>query len=150
MPANSFSTGRDCQLVVIGPSGPNGEAGSRVDLTHVTSFESRQMTHPIRIDRLDGISIAAELPKGWEGQFEIERGSSAADDFIDGLEQAWHVSGLLEGGTLYQYISETDGSTSTYQFDGAVFKLASAGQWKGDASVRQRLEFFASRRMRVA
>ncbi len=150
MPANSFSTGRDCQLVVIGPSGPNGEAGRRVDLTHVTGFESRQLTHPIRIDRLDGIHIAAELPKGWEGHFEIERGSSAADDFADELEQAWHVNGVLEGGTLYQYVNEADGSISTFQFDGAVFKLASAGQWKGDASVKQRLDFFASRRKRVS
>jgi hypothetical protein len=27
-----------------------------------------------------------------------------------------------------------------------VFKLAQAGTWKGDASVKQRLEFFAGRR----
>jgi hypothetical protein len=150
MPANSFSTGRDCQLVVIGPSGANGQPGTRVDLEHVIGFESRQLTHPIRIDRLDGVHIAAELPKGWEGHFELERGSSAADDFIDSLEQAWFNDGLLEGGTLYQYVTEVDGSVSTYQFDGAVFKMASAGQWKGDASVRQRLDFFASRRQRVS
>jgi hypothetical protein len=30
-----------------------------------------------------------------------------------------------------------------------TFKLASAGQWKGDASVKQTLDFFASRRRRV-
>lgn len=149
MPANSFSTGRDCQLVVIGPSGASGQAGTRVDLTHVTGFESRQLTHPIRIDRLDGTQLAAELPKGWDGHFDIERGSSAADDFINELEQAWLVDGLLEGGTLYQYVTEVDGSVSTFQFNGAVFKMSSAGQWKGDASVRQRLEFFASSRTRV-
>ncbi len=149
MPANSFSTGRDCQLVVIGPASATGQAGARVDLSHVTGFESRQLTHPIRIDRLDGVHIAAELPKGWEGHFELERGSAAADNFIDGLEQAWHNGGLLEGGTLYQYVTEADGSTSTYQFDGAVFKMTNAGQWKGDAAVRQRLDFFASRRKRI-
>lgn len=149
MPANTFSTGRDCQLVVIGPSGAGGQAGSRVDLTHVTGFESRQLTHPIRIDRLDGLHLAAELPKGWEGHFELERGSSAADDFINTLEQAWHTEGQLKGGTLYQYVTEADGSVSTYQFEGAVFKMANAGQWKGDAAVRQRLEFFASRRKRI-
>ena len=33
---------------------------------------------------------------------------------------------------MYQYVTETDGSVSTYQFDGVVFKLASAGTWKGD------------------
>jgi len=47
VPTNTFSLGRDCQLVVIAPTG-------RVDLTHVTGFDSRQITHPIRIDRLDG------------------------------------------------------------------------------------------------
>lgn len=149
MPANSFSTGRDCQLVVIGPTGSNGEAGTRVDLTHVTGFESRQQTHQIRIDRLDGVHMAAELPKGWEGSFDLERGSPAADTFIDGLEQAWHVNGLLESGTLYQYVTEADGSVTTFQFDGAVFKMTSAGQWKGDAAVRQKLDFFASRRKRI-
>ena len=148
MPANSFSTGRDCQLVVIGPSA-GGQAGARVDLTHVTGFEARQLTHPIRVDRLDGVYMAAELPKGWDGHFDLERGSPAADDFIAGLEQAWHVAGSLSGGTLYQYITESDGSVSTYQFEGAVFKMASAGQWRGDAAVKQRLDFFASRRKRI-
>ncbi len=148
MPANTFSTGRDCQLVVIAPA-VGGQAGSRVDLTHVTGFESRQMTHPIRIDRLDGVHLAAELPKGWEGHFDLERGNSAADDFINGLEQAWITQGVLLGATLYQYIAEPDGSTSTYQFEAAVFKLSNAGAWKGDAPVRQRLEFFASRRKRI-
>jgi hypothetical protein len=57
MTSNVFSVGRDCQLVVMGPFG-------RVDLTHVTGFESRQQTHPIRIDRIDGVQLAAELPKG--------------------------------------------------------------------------------------
>ena len=149
MPANSFSTGRDCQLVVIGPSGANGQAGARVDLTHVTGFESRQQTHRIRIDRLDGVHLAAELPQGWDGHFELDRGSPAADDFINSLEQAWHVDGLLESGTLFQYVTETDGSISTYQFEGAVFKMVNAVQWKADSTVRQRLEFFASRRKRI-
>ena len=51
--------------------------------------------------------------------------------------------------TLYQYVTEPDGSTSTYQFDNAVFKLVQAGSWRGDAAVKQRLEFFAARRKRL-
>jgi hypothetical protein len=121
----------------------------RVDLTHVTGFDSRQVTTPVRIDRIDGIQMAAELPKGWEGHFEIERGSSAADDFVARAEDAFHNGSAVPTGTLYQYVAETDGSTSTYQYEGAVFKLAQAGTWKGDGSVKQRLEFFASRRKRI-
>ena len=142
MPTNAFTLGRDCQLVIIGPQG-------RVDLNHVTGFASQQLTHPIRIDRLDGTQLAAELPKGWEGMFDIERGSSTVDDFIAAVEQAYYTTGQLAVSTLYQYISEADGSTSTYQYEGAVFKLAAAGAWRGDLAVRQKLQFFAARRVRV-
>ncbi len=142
MTTTTFSVGRDCQLVVIGPAG-------RVDLTHVTGFESRQLTHAIRVDRLDGAQMAAELPKGWEGIFEIERGNSAVDDFIAAAENQFFTSGYVPPGTLYQYVTETDGSTSTYQYDNVVFKLANSGAWKGDSSVKQKLEFFAIRRKRI-
>jgi hypothetical protein len=142
MPSNTFSIGRDCQLVVMGPFG-------RVDLTHVTGFESHQMTVPIRIDRIDGTQLAAELPKGWEGLFEVERGSSAVDDFIARIEATYLANGAVPSGTLYQYVQEVDGSTSTYQYEGVVFKLSQAGAWRGDQSVKQRLDFFAAKRKRV-
>jgi len=142
MPVNSFSIGRDCQLVVMGPQG-------RVDLTYVTGFESRQITQAVRLDRLDGVPMGAELPKGWEGSFELERGTSEVDDFIAVMETQFFASGAIPAGTVYQYVMETDGSTSTYQYSGVVFKLANAGQWRGDASVKQRLEFFATQRQRV-
>ena len=142
MPINSFSIGRDCQLVVMGPQG-------RVDLTYVTGFESRQMTQSVRLDRLDGVPMGAELPKGWEGSFEVERGTSAVDDFIATSEQIYLSQGSLPAGTVYQYVAEVDGSTSTYQFSGVVFKLVNAGTWKGDSTVKQKLEFFATQRQRI-
>jgi hypothetical protein len=142
MPANQFNTGRDCQLVVIGPNG-------RVDLSFVTAFESSQVTQQVRLARLDGVHLAAELPSGWEGSFELERGTSAADDFIALLEQAWYTTGQLPGGTLYQYVSETNGSTSTYQYSGCVFQMKNSGVWHGQGSVKQRLHFWASTRTRV-
>lgn len=126
---------RDCQLVVMGPFG-------RVDLSHVTGFDSRQQTASIRVDRIDGWQMAAELPKGWEGMFELERGSSAADDFIARIEAAYNEGGAVPSGTLYQYISESDGSTSTYQYDGAVFRL---GLIRGGGA-QQTVEFFAHNR----
>jgi hypothetical protein len=142
MALNNFSVGRDTQLVVIGATG-------RIDLSHVTGFEARQVTQSVRVDRLDGKQMGTELPKGWEGTFDIERGNSAADDFISAAEQTYYSGGQPVLGTMYQYITEPDGSTSTYQYDGVAFRLASAGQWKGDTSVKQKLEFFASRRLRI-
>jgi hypothetical protein len=137
-----FSIGRDTQLVVIGP-------GGRIDLTHVTSFESSQLTHSVRVDRLDGTQMGTELPKGWEGSFELERGNSAVDDFIAAAELQYFNGNSVAAGTMYQYVTETDGSTSTYQYDGVTFRLSNAGTWKGDSSVKQKLEFFAVRRRRI-
>jgi hypothetical protein len=142
MSLTMFSIGRDTQLVVIGPTG-------RVDLSHVTSFESRQITHSVRVDRLDGTHIGTELPKGWEGSFELERGSSVVDDFIAATEQQYFSGNNVPAGTMYQYVTETDGSTSTYQYDTVTFRFSNAGTWKGDSSVKQKLEFFAVRRRRI-
>jgi hypothetical protein len=138
----TFSVGRDTQLVVMGPNG-------RVDFSYVTAFESRQMTTPIRVSRLDGTQLAAELPKGWEGSFEVERGTSALDDFISTIKQNYYNGAGTSPSTMYQYITEVDSSVSTYQFSGVVFRLASAGTWKGDSSVKQKLEFYATMKQRI-
>lgn len=143
MALNSFTTGKDCQVVVLGPFG-------RVDLEHVTGFEAKQITASVRVDRMDGTIVGAELPKGWDGVFEIERGSSSVDDLIAQIEQAYLNGATPAAGTLYQYVNEVDGSTSTYQFNTVVFKLASSGAYKGDASVKQTLEFFAASRRQVS
>ena len=142
MAISAFSVGRDTQLVVIGPSG-------RIDLTHVTTFDSRQITHSIRINRLDGNQIGVELPKGWEGSFELDRGDSVVEDFIANMEQNYFSGTMIGSSSMYQYVSEVDGSISTFQYDSVVFHLVNAGQWRGDAAVKQKLEFFASRRRRI-
>lgn len=142
MPYNTFSIGSDCQVVVMGPFG-------RVDLAHVTGFSAQQVTMSVRVDRLDGVQLGAELPKGWNGSFSLDRGSSAVDDFIAQIEAAYLNGQSIAAGTLYQYVNEPDGSTSTYQFNGVVFKLSSAGVYHGTAPVTQRLDFFASGRTRV-
>lgn len=142
MAISVFSVGRDTQLVVVGPSGT-------INLTHVTAFESRQVTQSVRVNRLDGSQMGMELPKGWEGSFELERGDSVVEDFIATTEQSYYSGAISTTSTMYQYVSEVDGSTSTYQYDSVVFRLTNAGLWKGDAAVRQKLEFFGSRRRRI-
>jgi hypothetical protein len=137
-----FSVGRDTQLVVIGPSG-------RIDLAHVTAFDSRQVTQSVRVNRLDGNQMGMELPKGWEGSFELERGDSVVEDFIATTEQDYFNGSVSSTSAMYQYVSEVDGSVSTYQYESVVFHLSNAGQWRGDLAVKQKLDFFASRRMRM-
>jgi hypothetical protein len=98
---------------------------------------------------MDGTHMGAELPKGWGGSFELDRGNSVVDDFIATAEQQYYSGAGPVSGTMYQYITEPDGSLSTYQYDGVSFRLASSGTWRGDSAVKQKLEFFAATRRRI-
>jgi hypothetical protein len=139
----AFNTGRDCSLVII------DQTFGRVDIPNVTGFQSAQQTANVRSDRLDGIQLNAELPKGWTGSFDLDRGDSGIDDLFAQREAAWLQSGQYSSATIYQYISESDGSMSTYQYDNVAMKLDDAGRYQGDAIVKQRISFTANRRRRV-
>ena len=145
MPLNSFNVGADCRVVVQHPLANGGQ----LSLGDVTSFKSEQQTKALKYTRFDGQTKLGEYPQGWSGSFQLERTGHDVDDFICAIEQAI-LNGQNPGpGTLYQYVTETDGSTSTYQFAGAVFKFSDAGTYAGADTVKQTLNFEASTRVRV-
>lgn len=137
-----FSTGRDVSVILIGPFG-------RVDLANITSFTAKQETATIKSDRLDGVQLTAELPKGWTGMIEVDRGNSALDVFFSLMEAAWYDAGLFTVSTLFQYVRESSGSQTTYAYDNVAMKFDDAGDYKPDAAVKQRVSFMANRRRAV-
>lgn len=143
MPTNTFSLGKDSSLVVIAPT------GQRIDLSQITGFDAKQRTHNVTVRPLNGPPQAAYVPDGWEGSFEIERGTSAADDLFATIESNFWSGGALGVGQVFQYVNEVNGSQSTYQYDNVTMRLGDAGNWKADASVKQKIDFFASTRRRV-
>lgn len=145
MPLNSFNVGSDCRVVVQHPLAPGGQ----LDLGDVTNFRSEQQTKALKYTRLDGQTKLGAYPAGWSGSFQIERTDHAIDDFICTLEQAILNNQSPGAGTVYQYVTEIDGSTSTYQYFGVAFKLADAGTYAGAETVKQTLNFEASTRVRV-
>ena len=137
-----FNLGRDCQIVLVGPFG-------QVNIPNVTMFNCKQETAQVKIDRLDGVQMNTELPKGWSFTIEAERANSALDDLFAQIEAGWFSSGTVAVSTLYQYITEASGTSSTYQIDDVSLKFDDPGDWKGDASVKQRLTGMGNRRRRV-
>ena len=138
----NFNLGRDNSIILMGPFG-------RVDLVNVKSFDAKMETANVSVDRMDGRQLRAELPKGWTGSISVARGNSALDDLFSNIEAAWYNAGTIIASTLYQYVQEADGSTSTYQFSEVSIKLDNAGQYAGDKEVDQSLSFMAGRRRRV-
>ena len=141
--ANTYTIGRNCQVILFW-------AGSQVDLADVTGFAAQQEVKHQRADPLNSTPIEFTTPSGWRGQFEVDRGSSAIDDLVVSIESAFWSAGTIGSGTIYQYITEPDGSQSTYEFTGVSLVLSNAGSYQADNIVRQTIGFFASQRVKHA
>jgi hypothetical protein len=139
---NPYSIGRDCQVVLLWN-------GSRLDLRDVTGFQANQQVRQQRSDPLNSVPIEFNTPAGWRGQFQVDRGSSALDDLVSAIEAAFWNAGVIGSGTIYQYVAEANGSTSTYEFVGVSLNLTSSGHYQAENIVKQTVGFFASQRNRL-
>ena len=136
---NPYSIGRDCQVVLLWN-------GARVDLRDVVGFQAEQQVKLQRADPLNSVPVEFNTPAGWRGQFQIDRGSSALDDLVAAIEAAFWNAGTIGSGTIYQYVTESDGSISTYEFVGVALTLTNSGHYKAENIVTQTVSFFASQR----
>lgn len=143
MPVNNFSVGRDISLDITGPQGP-----LRFNL--ITSFNSKQASKEQVVKGLDGITRPVRFFDGWTGGFDIERQDSTVDDYFSQLE-ANYYAGLNEASvSITETVTEVSGAVTQYRYTGVLLKLDDAGSWAGDATVKMKLSFVASRRFKVA
>lgn len=142
MPINNFSVGRDISLSVITSDGP-------LNLGLVTEFTSKQDTTEQKVKGLDGIIRPVRFYDGWSGSFSVDRQNSGVDDYFTKLE-ANYYAGLNElPVTITETVQETSGAVSQYRYTGVLLKLDDAGDWKGDSTVKQKISFMASRRIKL-
>jgi len=140
--ANPYSIGRDCRITLVWN-------GSRVDLRDVTGFQVSQETVTQRASPLNGVPVEFNTPGGWRGSFSIARADATLDALIATIESQFWNAGMIGSGTLYQYISEPDGTTSTWEFANISMTLQN-DRWQADGIVQQNVQFFASTRMQVS
>jgi hypothetical protein len=138
----SFATGRDNKVIINGPSG-------KISLPNVISFMSKPEWTDIKSTRMDGVKLNAALPDGWSGELELVRGDQGVDQLMLAIESAWLDQGTYNTFTIYQFITEKDQSVSTWEYAAVALKVADAGDWKGDADVKQKITFEAQRRNKV-
>lgn len=140
--ANSYNIGRDCQITVLWN-------GSRVDLRDVTAFTASQETQALRANPLNSAPVEFNVPDGWRGSFRIARASSALDELVATIESDYWDSGTINSGTIYQYISETDGTMTTWEYSNISLKLKN-DTWQADQMIHQEVLFFASTRTLIS
>lgn len=144
--ATSFTYGRNTQVVLVHPLAPGGT----VTIPNVTRFHCRAVYDTVKMTRLDGLSLHQDIPKEWSGEIDADRGSAALDALVAKIEQQWKTLGTITWGTLYQYVSELNGSTSTYQFQNCSIAYEDGGDWRGNSLVQQKIKFTASQRVQVS
>lgn len=143
MPANGFNVGRDVSIDIIGPSGP-----LRVPIR--TGFTSKQETNSIKIKAADGNIYLAELPDGWSGTLDYERASSTLDDYFALLEQNYYSGLNLQSLSITETITEVNGAITQYRYTQVVLKYDDAGAKAGDQTIKQKVAWMASRRLKIA
>ncbi len=143
MPVDGFSAGRDVTLTIVTASGP-------LDLNLITSFSARPEYAEVKVKGIDGVTRHVRFPDGWMGTFDVERADSTLDDYFAGQEAAYYAGVNEQPGTLTETITEVDGSVSQYRYTKVLLKFDDPGSWAGDQTVKQKLGFVASRRVKVA
>lgn len=143
MPVNGFSVGRDVTLTVNTDSGLQ-----RFPL--ITGFDAKPEVSDAKVKGLDGLTRHVIFHDGWAGSFDIERQDASLDNYWAQLESNYFAGFSSGAATITETITEVTGAVSQFRFEGVVLKLDDAGAWKGDATVKQKLAFMASRRIKVA
>ena len=149
MPINTTSgaasIGRDVQFVVQHPLAPGGA----ITISNPTGFDAKAMQAGIESKRLGLPPIFAEVPNGWSGTIEFDRADSGPDDLANLSEATFWAGGQLYNGDIFQYITEVDGSTTSYHYMGCALKFDELGRYSADAVVKQRISFKASQRVNI-
>ena len=138
-----FSIGRNTRVVFRWN-------GTRVELPSVTSFTSRQATVALNSAPLNSQPETFQVPNGWTGTVQCQRTNDNLDVLIADTEAAFWSAGTITNGTLYQYITEPDGSTTTWQYTNVSIVLDAAGSWSNDSMVMQSFNFTASQKVEIS
>lgn len=142
MSSPTFNIGKDYTAVFMGPFG-------QVKFSHVTMFDAKPIIKTVKVDPLNYQPIARDIPGGWDFTITLERANSNADAYQAVLETAFWNGVPTPPGTLYVYITETNGQQTIWQYNNAVAHLEDAGSASQEKSVTQKIKGFASQRVQM-
>lgn len=145
MSLNQFVVGRSVKVVVTNPL----TGASPLTLTNITSFESKSSVEKITSKPMNSPPIFASAPNGWTGNFEFDRVDNTIDNFFNAQEATYWANGQTFSGQIFEYITELNGTTSQYRYDGVMLTITDAGKKTSQAKIPMKVEFEASRRVTV-
>jgi hypothetical protein len=142
----TFTVGRDCSAVLISPY------GTEITLNLETQIETKPEYATAKSQPLNSPPIERALPQGHRLTFSYDRVSSAIDQLFSKIEANWWAGGTPDGGTnasgsVYIYVNEPTGGTTTYEYSGVTFSQTNAGSFSVDNPVKGEISAFAQTRV---
>ncbi len=140
---NQFNIGRDAQLTINGSAGP-------MTFNIITEFDAKPKYKSLESDAIDGTQRFRDLPMGHSGSFSLDRADSSVTDYFAGQEANFFAGLLPDQVTITQTITEASGAVTQYQYTGVALQLEDAGNWKGLEKITQKINWRATRMLKVS
>ncbi len=138
----TFGVGRDISAVVISSN------GTRLDLTGEIEINWRALYETVTHEPIDSPTRRRYLPMGHEFTLSLERRGPANEQLFSQIEQGYwqggYPNGTQDGGTIYLYVSEVDGSVTTYQGTNVSLMMNERMRASQRTAITQTIEGFAS------
>jgi hypothetical protein len=141
----TFTVGRDCSAVLISPY------GTQITLVLGTQITSKPEYKVAKSDPLNSPPIERALPAGHRLTFSYDRTGPQIDQLFAQIEANWWAGGTPDGGTnasgsVYIYVNEPTGGTTTYNYAGVTFSQTDSGTITQENPVKGELTAFAQTR----
>jgi hypothetical protein len=142
MSLNGFSVGSDYSYKVNTPTGI-------LRLPQLTEFTGNPQYVEQKIVKIDGTISYLQFPDGHGGSFSVERNSGALDSYFAAKEANYYAGGTTAPGFINETVVNPDGSVQKFRYEGVELKYADSGTKTGQNSVKQRIDWTASRKIEV-
>ncbi len=143
MPVNNYSVGRDISFTL---STPNGV----LNLSGITSYSSKKKNTMLTRKGLGGKTNHGVIPDGWEITIQLDRKDATVDRYFAARDADYFNGVNVPSGTIYETITESDGSVSQFRYTEVVLQFEGAGDWKGDAYIPLTIMAYATERLQVS
>ena len=142
MPVNSYSVGRDLTFTLSMPTGV-------LTLSGVTDYSAKKNSSKLTRKGLGGKTNHAVIPDGWELTIKLDRKDATLDKYFAARDADYYAGVNVQSGTIYETITESDGSVSQFRYTEVVLQYDGGGDWKGDAYIPITLMAYATERLQV-
>lgn len=142
MPVNGFNVGSDVAIDI-------NTARGTLRASIRTGFSAKQITKDVESEGADGVNRYATLPAGWEGSLDFDRANGVLDDYFAAREADYFGGLVSDTITITQTVTNPDGSINQYRFVGVCLKFDDSGESGGQKTIRQKVSWKASRRIKV-